>query len=61
LKFNGQEDGTDSYYESPSTEIIDSGEVDADGNAIYIKVVVEYTKMDKMIFGYYISHLQCEN
>ncbi|MDE5549125.1 MAG: DUF3810 domain-containing protein, partial [Clostridia bacterium] len=27
LNFNGQEDGTDSYYESPSTEIIDSGEV----------------------------------
>lgn len=58
LKLNGQQEGADSYYESPSTDIIDSGKVDEEGNAIYIEVVVEYTKMDRMIFGYYISHFQ---
>ena len=58
LKLNGQQEGADSYDEDPSFDIIDSGEVDEEGNAIFIEVVVEYTKMDRMVFGYYKSHLQ---
>ena len=58
LKLNGQQDGADSYDESPSFEFIGSGELDEEGNEIFIEVVAEYTKMDKMIFGYYKSHLQ---
>ena len=58
LKLNGQQEGTGSYEETPSTDIVDSGSVDEDGNPIYIEVVVEYTKMDRMIIGYYKSALQ---
>ena len=58
LKINGQVDGTDSYDETPSTDIIDSGQVDSEGNPIYIEVVVAYTKMDRMIFGYYVENQQ---
>lgn len=61
LKLNGQKDGADSYDESPSFEFVESGEVDEEGNEIFIEVVSEYTKMDRMVFGYYKSHLQREN
>ncbi|MDE6189606.1 MAG: DUF3810 domain-containing protein [Clostridia bacterium] len=58
LKFNGQEEGTGSYDEDPSTEIIDSGMTDENGDPIFITVVVEYTKLDRMIIGYYTSNLE---
>lgn len=57
LKFNGQEDGVGSYDELPSGDHVDTGEVDENGNPIFDFVVTEYTKMDRMIVGYYFDKL----
>lgn len=53
LKINGQEDGVGSYIENPDIE--DSGEVDEDGNTIY--VIVEYTTIQKIIYDYYDTNM----
>ncbi len=57
LKINGQKEGTDSYDEKPSTDRIDSGQVDEEGNTIYIEIITQYTKMDRMLLGYCAENL----
>lgn len=54
LKLSGEEDGTGSYIETP--DIGDSGEVDDDGEPIYI--IVNYTKIQRTIADYYINNLK---
>lgn len=54
LKFNGEDEGSNSYYEPPKVE--DSGEKDEEGKPIYI--VVNYNTMQKIMVDYYVNNLQ---
>lgn len=54
LKSNGQEEGTDSYVETPSTEEIIIGGEDGEPDR-YLEVITEYTNIHKMLIGYAAS------
>ena len=55
LKFNGQKDGTGSYYVPPVTE--EKEEIDDDGNVHIYFEIKEFSRMQNMIIGYYQSAL----
>lgn len=51
LKSNGQEEGTGSYEETPSTEEILIGG-DGEEEVRYMQVITQYTNMHRMLVGY---------
>ncbi len=50
LKVNGQQEGSDSYQETPDTEDIVIGE--DDGGPVYMEIIVQYTNMHAMLVEY---------
>ena len=54
LKFQGEEDGTDSYNNDDDTEIIDTGEIDDEGHIIY---EIIYSETQQLYFELYFNNI----